>query len=275
MRTTSVADILKYGWERVGGCSNRHAPAYILHYHAGTPIRRPEMTTIRTSEVTCGMCGAASRHSALNSSGEYGVPDLDQRPSEMLRSTMRMWLQECPACGLVAPNLQKGGEGDRALVNSAEYRAARSNRRVPPLARRFLCRAVIEAGYNRHEGAFRQALNAAWVCDDARKNRAARTCRLKAAAYLDGRWATLEEIRKMQLVDVLRRGRRWAEADALMNSLVLKKLDEAEIRPGLVTLQWLLIGRRDDARYSLKDVFQPDPPPPPSIVRRLTMWLGM
>ena len=238
------------------------------------------MTTISQFQVRCSHCGFESKQNILTSSGEYGYRDLDLRPSEMVRSTMGMWLQECPSCGLVAPELENSEPGDKNAVNSAAYERARNNGLMLPLARRFLCRAIIEAGNNRPEAAFSQALSAAWVCDDAEQPTDARIFRLKAAAHLEGRWSLLQENRKLQLVDVLRRARRWAEADALLNSLEPTKLDEAKIGPGVVSLQRLLIGRRDDACYSVKDAISPSPPatklpPPTKLVTRLRGWLGL
>ena len=238
------------------------------------------MTTIETREVVCSICGVKSQHHDLTSSGEYGYRDLDLRPSEMFRSTMNMWLQECPSCGLVAPDLENSEPSDQVALVSDDYMRARSNRLMSPLARRFLCRAIIEAENNRPEVAFSQTLSAAWVCDDAKQPADARILRLKAAAHLDGRWSLLQENRKLQLVDVLRRARRWAEADALMNSLESTKLDEAKIGPGVVSLQRLLIGRRDDACYSVKDALSPGPPttkfpPTTKLMTRLRVWLGL
>lgn len=37
----------------------------------------------------------------------FGYPDLDFRPSEMLRGTMGCWVQECPYCGYIHSTLNE------------------------------------------------------------------------------------------------------------------------------------------------------------------------
>lgn len=43
----------------------------------------------------------------MTSTSTWGYPDLDLRPSEMQRSSMFAWLQECPHCGYVARDIEQ------------------------------------------------------------------------------------------------------------------------------------------------------------------------
>src|SRR5438093_611864 len=102
------------------------------------------MTTFFRQDVTCVNCRKSSEHHVLSSTNAFGSADLDLRPPEMKRSTMRAWLQLCPHCGYVAPDLSRK-VGDLAVVGSAEYRSAVSDKRFPELARRFLAYAHLFA----------------------------------------------------------------------------------------------------------------------------------
>jgi ribosomal protein L37E len=73
------------------------------------------MTTYTRKEVTCANCGAQSSHATLGSTNEFGSPDLDLRPPQMMRATMNAWLQECPACGLVALSAVRAYETEKGF----------------------------------------------------------------------------------------------------------------------------------------------------------------
>ena len=54
------------------------------------------------SEPVCGACGSAVRAPFRAPQPEI-APDLDMRPGEPARSTLRDWIQVCPKCGAAAP----------------------------------------------------------------------------------------------------------------------------------------------------------------------------
>jgi hypothetical protein len=66
------------------------------------------MTTYDRKVLRCYCCGKTSEHSILMSTNSFGSPDLDQRSAEMERDTIHTWLQECPFCGYVAFDIEKG-----------------------------------------------------------------------------------------------------------------------------------------------------------------------
>ncbi len=63
------------------------------------------MTNIGKIEIECSVCGGSSDQFLLLSTNTMGAPDLDLRPAEMQRSTMHLWVVECPHCGYVANDL--------------------------------------------------------------------------------------------------------------------------------------------------------------------------
>ncbi len=113
--------------------------------------------------VRCAVCGAKSQQKSLRSVSAFDEPDLDFRPSEMLRSTMGLWLMQCPHCCYVAEDIRKGPHMKHrellALYAQADYA-------LPSLAHTFHRRALHCGRIGDTSGAVRAYLCAAWVCDD-------------------------------------------------------------------------------------------------------------
>ena len=63
------------------------------------------MTIIKDIETECSVCGETTEQPVLMSTNSWGYPDLDLRPPEMQRSTMHVWIQECPHCGYSFPKV--------------------------------------------------------------------------------------------------------------------------------------------------------------------------
>ena len=173
------------------------------------------MTTIDREQVRCHVCGHESEFPVVTHAAEEGAPDLDTRPPEPLRSTMAHWVQECPSCGYCASSIAHGPAKAARIVNTAAYKALRTNEAFPLLARRFQCASailehggpVIEAGW--------QSVYAAWACDDADRDDAAVQCRERAVDLFErGRAAGFDITEQggdpdAVLIDLVRRGGRF------------------------------------------------------------------
>jgi hypothetical protein len=180
------------------------------------------MTTFRRKDVTCANCRKSSTHQVLGSTNAFGSPDLDLRPPEMQRSTIEFWLQLCPHCGYVAPDLSEP-IGDMAVILGPEYQGTLIDQRFPELARRFLAHALLAVTLEPVIAASAR-LRAAWVCDDSRQLELAGQCRRLAAECFTA-LKPFEDSEKgitqgAVFVDVLRRAgefdRAVAECDALL-----------------------------------------------------------
>ena len=79
------------------------------------------MTQIHEIEEECSVCGENSEQLVLISTNSWGYPDLDLRPPEMQRSTMNVWIQECPHCGYVAGKLTDELQIPKEFLKSDEY----------------------------------------------------------------------------------------------------------------------------------------------------------
>ncbi len=136
-------------------------------------------------EAECSLCGQVSPQKALTSTDRNGLPDLDTRPPESLRSSLRYWVQCCPNCGYCAPDIDREYPLAVEVVRQAGYQALLRRRSLPRLARSFLAWAMIQQANAEHSGAGWSALHAAWACDDAGKPSAAVQCRLQALASFE------------------------------------------------------------------------------------------
>ena len=146
------------------------------------------MTTLEPVVVTCGLCGTTSEQVEIMSTSSFSM-DLDTRPSELARSALSFQVAECPTCGyvgdfdLAAPERAASDSTVRRSMQGEEYRALRSDRGLPALARRFLCRALIQDDLGDLRAAGWSSLCPAWACDDADSAAAAASCRRKALDY--------------------------------------------------------------------------------------------
>ncbi|APB33271.1 hypothetical protein GlitD10_0953 [Gloeomargarita lithophora Alchichica-D10] len=202
------------------------------------------MTTICEIEVVCAVCGTSSSFSALMSTTNFGCNDLDGRPPEMERDTMHLWLQYCEHCGYINNDIGELHPNAQEIINSQEYKSILTNKKYPPLSQLFLCDALFYP--DDHVQAGNQVLCAAWVCDDGQNQELAREFRNWAA----NRLLTLQPFTGgqggdintgMQLVDILRRAERGAEAMDLARCLLADPQVQAE-KKMVKILEFQLVG---------------------------------
>lgn len=208
------------------------------------------MTTVYEQDVKCAHCGVTSSHMVIGSTNAMGYPDLDLRPPEMQRSTMRVWAQQCPGCGLVAADLaqEQGDIGD--LLLSERYCSVRTNGSLPQLTSRFWCAAMVDDDRGDHRAGFHSMLCAAWAADDAHLEELAQQCRRLAIESFnrdpDEVWDS-----RFQLLDVLRRASLWSEAEALVNDL--QQPTPSPQLSKVVEFQSKLVAERDHRSYTFGD----------------------
>lgn len=134
------------------------------------------MSTIEETTVFCAACGRPSEQTQLTSFSTFYGPDLDFRPAEMLRSTMRYWIMACPYCGYAAEDI---GKRPSVLRDKLERLYEGADKELPRLAYRFHKRALHCEHLKDIHGAARAYLCAAWVCDDAGDEIRAKLMRVK------------------------------------------------------------------------------------------------
>ena len=65
------------------------------------------MSRIISITKKCVLCDREYEYRELASTNAFGACDLDLRPPEMKRSTMPLWVEECPFCGYISSDVSK------------------------------------------------------------------------------------------------------------------------------------------------------------------------
>ena len=207
------------------------------------------MTTIFPKTVQCSVCGSENEMMVVASTNTFGATDLDTRPPEMKRSTMRYWVQGCETCGYVAVDLTDETTLDRSFFETDAYRTCDGILFISDLAKLFYRHYLVMLAEKQFELAFFAALHAAWACDDEEDGANAVLMRNKAIEMADR--LLLSDVYKRRdtvtliKVDLLRRTGRFEELLALYGSAVFEH----------VLLNTIMAFERELARKKLSGCF--------------------
>lgn len=116
-------------------------------------------------ESACAACGKVSEQPIMAEYKTIGFPDLDGRPAPMYRNMMKYWLEECPHCGYIAPEIAKNDEDLNIPLMMSGYNLAR-HWHIPALAKRFARYALGLRTLNRDDIAWQYFLDGVWACED-------------------------------------------------------------------------------------------------------------
>ncbi len=200
----------------------------------------------------CAVCGTACRPPFRTPTAEL-APDLDGRPGEPARSTLKRWIALCGTCGAAAPDLAALPPTAAAIVSDAKIQAEPD---------RFLRWSLIAAALGDRIAAAEAILQAAWLREDAGQD--ASELRRRAAADWPG-----DPLRR---IDILRRAGAFAEADALAAGL--GGMDEDQRR--IIAFQRERIAAADLARHSISSALRnPARTPHVSHVQKTTATPGL
>jgi hypothetical protein len=199
----------------------------------------------------CGVCGNPSRPAFRAPQPEI-APDLDMRPGEPARSTLRDWVQICARCGAAAPDLAALPATARAAVESDDYRKLSTTALEETLPfRRWAL--ICERTGDRSQQA-EALLQAAWAADDAAAMSESARLRADVAAL----WADTNDVELgLRRLDVLRRAGMFEEASSWAATLTERGPDE--LAGKIIAFQRAQIAQRDIGRHLISSVL-----PPPS-----------
>ena len=175
-----------------------------------------------------------------------------------MRSTMPFWIKECASCGYCATDLTKADSSLQSLVSSSKYQALRNDAKYPTLATRFLRFALLLEARSDFTTAFASALRAAWACDDSKALGEAISVRVRALELASRAEEAAQPIekepgaRELVVSDLLRRIRKFSEAQALANSCL--KAAMSEVMREALELQVRLAASGDDNCHSMGEL---------------------
>ena len=211
------------------------------------------MTIIKDIETECSVCGETTEQPVLMSTNSWGYPDLDLRPPEMQRSTMHVWIQECPHCGYVAGDLSDELEISKDYLKCEEYKTCEGNDFKSDLAGRFYKLHMIGRESGNAEKAFYSLRNCIWKCDDVQDELAVemRKRAVELADELIERDTEDKEILILMKADFLRRS---GQFDRLVEEYGNIALDD-ENCDKVLRYQIEKAKEQDDKCYTTEEIF--------------------
>jgi hypothetical protein len=201
------------------------------------------------TEPVCGVCGAAAKPPFRAPQPEI-APDLDMRPGEPARSTLRDWVQLCPRCGAAAPDLSALPAAARAVVESDDYRMLSTSVLEETLPFRrwaLICQRTGEPTQQAEA-----LLQAAWAADDAAAMSEPASLRAEVAALWDGTDDVEQGLRR---IDVLRRAGQLEAADAW--AVTMSERGPDELARAIIAFQRARIAARDIGRHLISAALPP------------------
>lgn len=217
------------------------------------------MTTVHPIEQQCAVCGTTDKYILLTSTNSFGVPDLDTRPPEMMRSTIGLWVQRCGSCGYCAPDITKGSPALSTVIHSVPYQTQLRSPDFPELANSFLCWSLIQQDQGDFASAGWASLRAAWACDDTGDESAAVQCRLRAANLLQKArqvhqtFASQSGAEEALLADILRRAGQFDGAIQICDAGLAKESALQPVIVDILDLQKRLIRKADTACHQVRE----------------------
>jgi hypothetical protein len=197
-----------------------------------------------TSDWRCGVCGGPVR-APLHAPHQPEIgPDMDMRPGEPVRSTLRDWVQACGTCGAAAWDLSALSPAAKTVVESAPYRSLSLEAAEDTLLFRrwaMICQAAGDA-----ETAAEATLMGAWAADDGADMLEAAKLRRDVAAS----WGTPKDLpTALRLLDVLRRAGEFGAVETQAQRLAGTVLDA--FAASVVAFQRDRAAARDTGRHLL------------------------
>jgi len=212
------------------------------------------MSTFSEIDYKCAVCGCTTKINTIMSTNVFGSMDLDTRPPQMRRSTMPMWVQECPKCGYVAGSIENETSVTKDYLASEEYLNCNGIHFASSLAQRFYKQYTIALLNEDFSEAFYASLHAAWACDDAKDTLVAKTCRnncidLIPKMNLDDNKDTFTVMK----ADLLRRAERFDEVVAEFSKIKIKE----ELLQNIIDFEVARAKDHDSKVYTVQDTQLP------------------
>ncbi|MDG5815186.1 hypothetical protein QA601_08855 [Chitinispirillales bacterium ANBcel5] len=219
------------------------------------------MSTVFLMEKECFLCGGKNKqYESGPLSHLSGARDLDGRPSGFQRSGIYNSIHRCIFCGYCSPDLTMGVSGFSELIQMSPYRKQLNNPLFPETANSFLCYTMLVLSAGQIAEAGWTTLHGAWICDDNGFDESADYCRNKALNLFikcrDQKESFADSYHEEQLIltDILRRLRRFEEAQSLCDKQLLSCISEdASV---LFHFEKMLISETNCKCYSIQDAFE-------------------
>ncbi|NEP58839.1 MAG: DUF2225 domain-containing protein [Symploca sp. SIO2G7] len=219
------------------------------------------MTVSLLTQVTCSVCSFSSEQPVVARTNILGGSiALDTRPPEMVHSTINCSIQVCPNCCYCCHHLDQEYPQVAEIVASKTYQTQLKSPDYPELANWLLCHAIIQKQAGEIAQAGWTSLQAAWVCDDAKNDKAAQKIRQQAAALFQKAIAKGENIdrepitKDVILIDIYRRCGDFDAARKICDNALRQKSTGIQIK--LVEYEHQLLRKQDKRCHTLEEAIK-------------------
>ena len=206
--------------------------------------------------VICGKCGAECVVVEYGSTHTSGSADLDNRPSEELRSALlETSVFRCDKCDYCSDDLSNVPDNLLDIMYLDSYKDQIVNSNYPMHANEYLCKSIIKKASGDVQGAAFAAQYAAWVCDDEGNKEAAISCR-KLAIDLFSLLNLLDKVNfesksefYLLLIDLMRRSGQFENAKLLCEERM--RVEEIELFKKILVFQNQMVKLEDNKVYTV------------------------
>ena len=176
---------------------------------------------------------------------------MDLRPSEMKRSSMFTWLQECPHCGYITVDIEDEPDVPADFLKNDDYLTCEGYEFKYNLAKRFYRHSLISKAEGDCRSQFFSLLHCAWACDDAEDDIA-----------VEMRKLALKSVDKFNLISSEKDNLKLIKADLLRRSLQFDEVIhefkditfEDELKDNVIAFQLELAAKKDSTCYTIEDI---------------------
>jgi hypothetical protein len=169
----------------------------------------------------------------------------------MMRSTMHVWVHQCPQCGYCGGEVATASDAVKAFVRSDAFAQLRNDASLPELANRFILASRTAEIDGETMAAANDALHAAWDCDDNGNSAGAEHCRRRAAKLFASGEGAQQSPLATSLIDILRRCGDFAAAQAQAD--VAARIAQSDVERQVIEFQKTLIARESRDGFTVAD----------------------
>ena len=180
---------------------------------------------------------------------------MDLRPGEMKRSTMPVWVQECPECGFISGDVTDLTTVTKEWLRSEQYVSADGIPFTSELAKRFYKYYMINLADENPLDAFYAILHAAWSCDDSGDDANAKYCRELAIPLVAELIEENQRNKDNLLVTKADLLRRLGQFNTLISEYVSLRFDD-ELLNQIIAFEIEKAKEQDTKCYRVEDVTQ-------------------
>ena len=143
------------------------------------------MAFIKNLKKKCAVCGNEHNFQKIVETQAIGMRDLDTRLPGLSRNMMHLFMEKCPKCGYCNNDISiLLDDFSKEEIGNENYQRILNDDNINFALKKFVLNALLQQPRDNKKAGMTY-LKAAWIADDAKKNKEARLLRSKAIKYLE------------------------------------------------------------------------------------------